>query len=339
MKKLFILIVIPLLLGAFLLKCDDESVASGNLAKYAPFIDDTTEVPDNPAEPDPGADDPEEPDDPVEPEPDEDETPELPDDLTEPGPFTKCTYQDDSLDSDGYSSALVYYPCERESGPFAATTLTSGWAGSKENMSWLADQLVTYGFIVIAMTPNNRFAADTEEWSDTHKAGVLKLLDENDRTASPLFDMVDTGKLCLMGYSKGGGGALHASNELGAQIRTVLALSPWEDDYATDMYDNIQSSTVCFTGTEDFLAPSSNVKKMYEYLPSSIPRAYIDFNGVGHLDWVTGYTTYHDEFMTLVIAWMKSYLDDEEAYLDFFNGERYQEEADNDWFNEFIFVE
>ena len=344
MKKLFICCAILLLLGSFLLKCDDESVASGSLAKYAPSIDDTTVVPDSPPDNDPGVDDdPEVPDDPAEPdpqpEPEPDVTPFVPDDLTEPGPFTKCTYSGDSLDSDGYSSALVYYPCERGSGPFAATTLTSGWAGSKENMSWLADQVVTHGFIIIAMTPNNRYIWGTEEWVEAHNAGVSKLLAENNRTSSPLYRLVDTDKLCVMGYSMGGGGALKASNELGGQIKTTIALAPWEDDYDTDMYDNIHNATVCFTGTDDSLAPSSNVKKMYDYLPFYIPRAYIDFDGAGHFDWVTGYTTYHEKFMTLVIAWMKAYLDDEEGYLDFFNGERYQQEFDDDWFNEFMFVE
>lgn len=270
-----------------------------------------------------------------------DDTPTLPaDDLSAPGPFTKCTYQDDALDSTEYSSAIVVYPCETSSGPFAATTLTGGWTNSKEDMYWLADQVVTYGYVIIAMTPNNQFNMVTTEWSRAHKAGVDMLLAESSRAGSPIYGLVDPERLSIMGFSMGGGGSLRASNEVGDKVKTTLALAPWESEYTDDMYANISAATVCFTGTADTIAPSSDVKKMFEHLPIDVTRAYIDFQGAGHMDWMgsTGDPDYQMKFETLVIAWLKAFVDGDASYATYFEGEKHQQEADAGWFNEYIYL-
>lgn len=78
-------------------------------------------------------------------------------DPAEEGSYSECAYSSGLSDS-GYGSARVFYPCETADGPFAATTLTGGFTNTKEQMYWLAEHLVTHGYIVIAITPTNILA-------------------------------------------------------------------------------------------------------------------------------------------------------------------------------------
>jgi hypothetical protein len=183
------------------------------------------------------------------------------------GTYSKCTYTSGLSDS-GYASAIVYYPCSG-SGPFSATTLTGGYTNTKEDMAWLGNHLVTHGFVIIAMTPNNTLGTNST-WTTAHKAGVNKLISENSRSSSPIYGKVNANALGIMGFSKGGGGALLASSDVGTRVKATQALAPYMD-FSYNL-SGIRSATICYTGTSDSIASPSDVVSMYNSLPDSITR-------------------------------------------------------------------
>jgi len=246
---------------------------------------------------------------------------------TSTGSFTKCTYTANLTDS-GYSAAMMIYPCQTTQAKYPATTLTGGFTNVYTDMAWLYDHLVTHGYIIIAMTPNNNLG-NNPEWTTAHKAGIAKLKSENARAASPIYGRVNTSKLQIMGFSKGGGGTLLASADLGSAIASTQAMAPYMD--FTYNLSGIKSPTVCYTGTLDTVALASLVKIMFNSLPTTIKRTYANFNGFTHFDWYgnTSTTTTRNKQKTYITSWMKVYLDGNTGYASYINGSQLL------WFYEF----
>ncbi len=119
--------------------------------------------------------------------------------LSEPGEYTEC-YYDTDLESSAYSSAFIVYPCETSEGPFPALTFTGGITNVKEQVAWLADHVVTYGFILIVMTPTNNMSVTTDVWENAMLGGLEMLESENNRSSSPIYNLVDTQRLGIMGF-------------------------------------------------------------------------------------------------------------------------------------------
>lgn len=247
-------------------------------------------------------------------------------DPAQPGAYTKCTY-DQGLEDADYKDAIVYYPCESSGGPFPASTLTGGWTNVKEQMDWIGSHVVTHGYVVIAMTPNDNMGFNSE-WRKAHNAGIAKLKTENSRSGSPINGLVNTRALQIMGYSKGGGGTLLAANDQGANIKTAQALAPYIDYPQYDI-SNIKAATICYTGTEDTVAPPQRVVGMYQQLPRSIPRTLAYFNGMGHMAWWNmGSRDNHTKILTYMVSWMKVYLSDDSRFAPYLDGHQ-------EWFYQF----
>lgn len=244
---------------------------------------------------------------------------------TKKGSFTKCTYTENLADKD-YDSAIVYYPCEKNAGPFAASTLTGGWTNTKEQMDWIGSHVVTHGYVLIAMTPNDNMGGNPQ-WRKAHNAGIAKLKVENNRSGSPISGLVKTNALQIMGYSKGGGGTLLAAHDQGSALKSAQALAPYMDT----VYDigNIKAATIIYTGKDDTVAYPTRAVDMFEALPNTIDRTLAYFNGFGHLSWFPGATQQdHDKALTHIVSWMKVYLDGDTSYASYLDGSE-------DWFFQF----
>jgi len=248
------------------------------------------------------------------------------------GSYTKCTYTPPT--NLGYSEAMVWYPCSG-SGPFAATTLTSGFTGAYTDIAYLADHLVTHGYIVFAMTPTNKYG-NNPTWTSAHKAGITMLKSENTRAATslrpnPIKGKVNTAKLQVMGHSKGGGGTLLASASLGSSIKTAQALTPYMD-YSYNL-STTKAKTNCITGTADTIAAPSAVVTMYNSLPGSIDRTLMYFQGLDHMVFTTdGNEPYKSRTTRYVTAFMKYQLDGNSSYQTYLYGTKHTEDVNAGWF-------
>lgn len=251
---------------------------------------------------------------------------EPPDLLNSKGDFSKCSYTD-GLTASGYSSAVVLYPCEKSKGPFPASTLTAGWINTKEDVSWISDHLVSHGYIIIAMDPNNNMG-ENEEWEKAHKAGITQLISENKRSDSPIFGLVDVNKLQMMGFSKGGGGALMAAADMEGKVKSTQALAPYMD-HKFDL-SGIRSATICYSGTDDLIATHNVMANIFGALPTKIDRSMVILKKAAHLDWMNN-GNYQDRFKTYITAWMKVHLNEDESFKKYIS-------STQDWVREFKYI-
>jgi fermentation-respiration switch protein FrsA (DUF1100 family) len=201
-------------------------------------------------------------------------------DLTNPGSYEVCSYED-GIDSDTYASARITYPCDLNDGPYPATTLTGGFTNTKEQMVWLSEHLTTHGVVVITMTPTNKYGAPPV-WATAHHGGFAMLEAENSRTSSPINGKIDLDNRNLMGFSMGGGGVLLAAGEKGTGYKSAIALAPWLGSNNPN-YSNIQEPMLILGSENDTLALYSDT--YYASLPTKIDRGLAIYTGASHFDW------------------------------------------------------
>jgi len=103
-----------------------------------------------------------------------------------------------------YSDGRLYYPIGANP-PLKSIVLTPGWGGGSSTMIGWAEFFASYGFISIAIGPN-------DEINDSHEMRAEGLLDaietikeEDIRSNSPLFGLIDPNSFIVSGYSMGGG--------------------------------------------------------------------------------------------------------------------------------------
>ncbi|MGD9006425.1 MAG: dienelactone hydrolase family protein [Desulfobacteraceae bacterium] len=256
--------------------------------------------------------------------------------LSEPGDYTGC-YFDTNLESSAYRSAFIAYPCETSDGPFPALTFTGGITNVKEQMAWLADHVVTYGVILIVMTPTNNISMTTDVWKKAMLGGLEMLESENNRPSSPIYHLVDMSRLGIMGFSMGGGGTLKAADTVGEKIKTALSLAPHESRVNPSMYNNISVPTLVTTGTNDSICPRDSVRAIFDCLPNDIERLFVNFTNANHVDWmnVLGDKTTQDRFKTFIVSWLKYYLAGDSSFKTYLSGEMHDKQIAAGWFTEY----
>lgn len=208
----------------------------------------------------------------------------------------------DAISVTGAGSSELYYPCSL-SAPTGATTMTSGFGGTDGQVAWLAEEVAGSGFVVLAMTPLNPLGM-VSGWRDTHKAGIEKLKSLNS-THPTLRGKIDTSKLQTCGHSKGGGGALWASDELGSQLKSTIGMAPWQEQFLS--LSGVRAATLIQAGALDSLATSIMTLNEYNLLPTGISKAYFMYTTADHMSWTT-FGTNHGVIADDVVAWMKYYL-------------------------------
>jgi pimeloyl-ACP methyl ester carboxylesterase len=125
---------------------------------------------------------------------------------SELGPYqiAYLTEADGIRNGPNYNDGRLYYPIGANP-PLKSIVLTPGWGGGSSYMVGWAEFFASYGFIAIAIGPN-------DEINDSHEMRAEGLIDaietikeEDYRSDSPLFGLVDHDKFIVSGYSMGGG--------------------------------------------------------------------------------------------------------------------------------------
>lgn len=249
------------------------------------------------------------------------------------GEHEVCSYTS-NLESSGYRSARLSYPCDLDGTPLPATTLTGGFTNTKEQMYWLADHLSSHGYAVLTMTPTNILGIPTV-WKTAHLSGFSKLADENVRSGSPLQNRIDLNQRAIMGFSMGGGGTLLAAGELGEGFTTAIALAPWLGGLNPD-YLNINEPVLVLGSADDTLAYASTVGSYYESLPADIARAIAIYRDSTHFEWYgDGDAEQKTKFKILITAWMNWKMKNDVTARDYFDGSEHARHMAEDWFTRF----
>jgi Dienelactone hydrolase family len=258
------------------------------------------------------------------------------------GTFGACYYTA-NLTRSQYAGARMFYPCAKgsasnapiASGVFAASTLSPGFTNSSSAIFWLGEHLASHGFIVLAMAPDNTWG-NNPEWRDAHVDAYNELIEENGRTGSPILGRVDVNKIQIMGYSKGGGGALMAAQQLTSQgkvLGAVQALAPYYDSWSN--VNAITAPVAIHGGSSDTVAPTgSHAVPMFNGLAATTKRVIAVYSGLQHLPWTSSSGTYHPRIKQYITSWMKVYLDGDASYQVYINGANHNAS----WFSRFTYV-
>ena len=259
------------------------------------------------------------------------------------GPYAACYYTA-NVSKPQFAAPRLYYPCAPgtapsgaiASGVFAASTLTPGYTNSSSVIFWLADHAATHGFIVLAVEPDGSTWGNNPDWRDAHKDAYAELIEENARAGSPIQGHVNTNEIQIMGFSKGGGGALMAGQALtqeGKVIGAVQALAPYYDTWSA--VNAITAPTAIHGGSSDSIAPvGSHAQPMYNGLNTSTKRMLGVYSGLSHTEWYSGSGTMRYKMKQYITSWMKVYLDGNTAYQTYLNGANHQAS----WFTSYTYV-
>lgn len=146
--------------------------------------------------------------------------------INNPGPFSYLTLdQNDGLrNGPDYGDATVYYPVTT-SAPFACVAIVPGFVSAQSSVAAWGPFLASHGIVSIIIDTNSPFDFP-EDRADGLIDALETLRQENIRSASPLFGLIDTNRFAVMGWSMGGGGAQLAAS-LDPTIKAVIALCPW----------------------------------------------------------------------------------------------------------------
>jgi len=231
---------------------------------------------------------------------------------TTPIAYKVCT---ENLSVSSTSEAKLYYPCNL-SKPTAASTLTSGTAGTCRSVEWLAQDMTTAGYVVLSFTPVNNNGL-VPQWTNGHLAALQKLKQLNN-THSVLKGKIRTDALQLAGHSKGGGGALDAAINNSTDIASIIAMAPYTKlfgtgtaEYPVRQLSRVNADVLIQSGgSSDRNSPPRITREQYDALPNSISKAYHRFPSYGHMTWATiGDANAHVRLSKEIIAWMRYYLD------------------------------
>lgn len=239
----------------------------------------------------------------------------------ESGPQTVTTTQvDDSVD--GFAGGVIYYPSSL-SEPMATIAVAAGFNNQGSRVSWWGEILASHGFVVFIIDTNSRFD-NPESRSRQLDSALSYLLEQNGNSASPIAGLVDETRLATMGYSMGGGGALHsvARNNLSA----ALVFSPYNT--GSNNYNSINEPTMIMGCRGDGTAPvNTHAIPFYNRIPASTDKAYLEFASDIH-GCATGDNSSDTALLsTYGVSWMKRFLDKDRRYNQFLCGPDHTAEA------------
>jgi dienelactone hydrolase len=203
--------------------------------------------------------------------------PEVVSDPGATGPYTVASHSEGLADA-GYASAVLYVPNNAGAERLPATSLVGGYSNTKEDVVWMAEQLASHGYIVLAFTPTNNFSGDAGIWAQGHTAALRKLTAEDARQGSPIFGRVDRERLGLVGFSMGGAGTIIAANAM-PEVRAAIALCAYRPQTPSG-----SAALMMITGTADTVADPGAIEAAYSSMTSEASHAFLSFKDFGHGD-------------------------------------------------------
>ncbi|RFA29306.1 hypothetical protein CAI21_09515 [Alkalilimnicola ehrlichii] len=226
------------------------------------------------------------------------------------GPYRVSTSRVSSLVG-GFGGGTIHYPTSAE-GTMAAIVVIPGYISSEGSIEWWGPKLASHGFVVLTIDTRTGFDQPPSRARQINNA-LDYLLEQNDRSRSDIYGMIDPDRLGVIGWSMGGGGTLRVGTE--GRIRAAIPLAPWDTTrrHARDA----QAPTLIFACQLDAVAPVGlHASPFYDNLPDSIPKAYVEINNGTH--WCANGDNRHNDVLSRYgISWMKLHLDEDERYKPF----------------------
>jgi len=189
-------------------------------------------------------------------------------------------------------------------------------------MSTWAELFASHGFIAMRIGPNDEMNDSHQERGEGLLDGIETIRQENVRTASPLFGLIDENSFSVSGYSMGGG-ATHNAAMMDASLETVISLNPTVifEDCELCPAENIGEETYCICLVPEFVnhaiptlifAGEVEVNELPDYdgmlgqdiyanMPETTDKVLFEGAGYGH-----GFAAYpYGEVQEYTLNWLK----------------------------------
>tara|TARA_B100000902_G_scaffold131422_1_gene130270 strand:+ start:84 stop:1076 length:993 start_codon:yes stop_codon:yes gene_type:complete len=231
--------------------------------------------------------------------------------ITNPGPYTVSNIDEsDGLrDGPNYSGATIYYPDNNNN--LSSIIFVPGYSNTQLTIQNWGPYLAAHGIVTMTIGTNSLLDSHIQR-RDALLDALITLKEENSRINSPLYNRLDTNRLALGGFSKGGGGAQLAAS-INNEIDAVIALYPWlENITATDL--NHSTPVMIVSGELDAIAPPFlHADVHYNYTPNTTNKLKFEVALAGHDPLSGPYAGLGDVgFKTL--SWLKTYMLEDSCY-------------------------
>lgn len=226
--------------------------------------------------------------------------------LTQNGPFSTTTYSVSRLVS-GFGGGTIYYPTGTTQ-TFGGIAVSPGYLGSESSLAWYGRRLASHGFVVIVINTDSRF--DTPNSRAEQLLSALSYL--KDRSPSSVRARLDGNRLAVAGHSMGGGGSLRAST-LNKSLKASIPLTPW---HTTKTFNTTVPQMIIGAERDSVASVRTHAIPLYNNLPSSTPKVYLELDGASHFAPNTSNAT----ISLYSISWMKRWVDNDLRYSQFLCG-------------------
>jgi alpha-beta hydrolase superfamily lysophospholipase len=234
------------------------------------------------------------------------------------GPYKVTSYTMGIPTTMNYVTPTIYYSDAPGAGP--GVVVIPGFTETQGALSEWGTFLASYGFVVMMIDTASGGVANTSilptNRADGLMDGVMNLIAENKRTGAGAAGKIDTTRMVIMGHSMGGGGTLIAANAHSSQIKAAIGLNPWNPG---GTYPMDTAPTLVFDGTADTLVPPSQGKPEYDSIPTTTPKAYVEFSGGSHFVALTplGMTPTDPVVARLGLSWLEVHVMGDMRYQQF----------------------
>jgi predicted dienelactone hydrolase len=241
------------------------------------------------------------------------------------GPFAVAQLTIDRTAAAGYGAGTVSYPTDTREGPFGAIAVSPGYTGVQRSMQWFGPRLASHGFVVIVIDTLS-LTNNAEARAAQLIAALNQLIALSGTSGHPLQGKVDGNRLGVIGHSYGGGGALVAARDNPA-LKAAVPLAPF---YESNDFSRLTVPTLVVGCQRDTVAAvSQRAIPMYESIPASVSKAYLELAGGDHLCVETGNGNKAIQGK-YTVAWMKRFLDDDVRYSPYLCGSPHQADLAGD---------
>lgn len=224
-----------------------------------------------------------------------------------------------------FKAATLYFPANKGD-DFGAVVVAPGFIEQQENIAWWGNHLASHGWAVLVIDTNEP-RDNPALRAEALMAGVRLLRGENSRMGSTLRGKIYEDRMAIMGHSMGGGGTLLAANEFSDELKAAIPFTPWLPDAD---FSSVTVPTLLIAGEIDRIAAvDEHARPHYESLSNATPRMYLEIKGGNHF--IANSLTenaglnpnidVHDLVGSMAVAWLKLFLDGEEAYRELLFGE------------------
>lgn len=231
------------------------------------------------------------------------------------GPYSTTTTSVSSFVS-GFGGGTIYYPTGTNE-TFGGVVVAPGFTASQSSMSWLGHRLASQGFVVFTIDTNGRFDQPGSR-ADQLLAAADYLADDS---SSAVRARLDDSRMAVMGHSMGGGGSIEASSDR-SSLKASIPLTPW---HTRKSWSSVQVPTLVVGAENDSVAStSSHAIPLYNGLPSSLDKAYLELDGASHFAPNSNNTT----IAAYSISWLKRFVDNDTRYDQFLCGPNHTADRD-----------